>query len=338
MEEVRELLRKLARGESLTEDESYRVVKAFVENEATPAQTGAFIMATALKGTTADELLGAVRLFREKALKPGFDGSSFVDTAGTGGDGLHTVNVSTLAALVAAGAGAKVAKHGNRSVSSRSGSADLLEALGARVELMPEEAGRVAREVGFVFLFAPVYHPAMKSIAPARKEVGVRSLFNLVGPLVNPAGVKRQLIGVYAPELLELFAEVLTRLGVERAFVVHGEEGLDEVSPSGPTRVVKVEGGRVESFTFRPQELGLEPVELEKLRVSSSQESAERALALLEGRELPEKSAVLLNASFALVAAGLAGELKEAYEMARASLEEGKALKVLKAFVEATRS
>jgi len=339
MDFVRALLRKLSRFEDLTEEETYALVKVFTEGEATDAQKGAFVMASAMKGTSPQELRGAVKLFREKAVKVSLpEGERFVDTAGTGGDGAGTFNISTVSALVAAGAGAKVVKHGNRSVSSKSGSADLLEALGAEIEIPPEKAERIAREVGFVFLFAPLYHPAMKALAPARREVGVRSLFNMVGPLVNPAGVKRQVVGVFSEKALEVVAEALKELGTEKAFVVHGKDGLDEVSPCAPTSVALVEGGKVSRFTFRPEEVGLEPVPPESLLVNSPEESARKALALLRGEELPERSAVLLNALFALMASGLAESPKEALEMAKDSLLSGKALKVLKAFIEASKS
>jgi len=339
MEYVKEILRKLSRGQDLTEKEVYALLEEFVEGRGTPAQMGAFIMATSIKGETPEEILGAVKFFRDRVVRvPLNNPEEAVDTAGTGGDASGTFNVSTVVGFVLAGAGVKVAKHGNRSVSSKSGSADFLERLGARLELSPQETGRIIEEVGFGFMFAPLYHPAMKTFASPRREVGVRSIFNVIGPLTNPAGVKRQVVGVFSEEYVEKIAKVLRELGVRKAFVVHGEGGLDEVSPQGKTLVAEVSEGEINIWEFYPEEVGIKPFPVESVRVSSPEESVKVALSVLKGESSPARDFVLLNAIFGILASGLTEDKKQALEMAKESIDSGRAYRKMKEFVEATKS
>jgi anthranilate phosphoribosyltransferase len=254
---LREFLKKLSEFKNLTKEEMIQCLEDITEGRATDAQIGAFIMAMKMKGETVEELEGAASFFREKATKVDVeDPDNLVDTCGTGGDLSDTFNVSTITAFVLAGAGIRVAKHGNRSVSSKSGSADLLEFLGAKIDLGPEQVKRMIEEIGIGFMFAPLFHPAMKRVVGPRREVGIRSLFNLIGPLSNPAGAKRQLLGVFSDQFVEKVARVLLRLGVKRAVVVHGKDGIDEVSISAPTTVAEVSGGEVCIYEFTPEELG----------------------------------------------------------------------------------
>jgi anthranilate phosphoribosyltransferase len=252
-----------------------------------------------------------------------------IDTCGTGGDGSCTLNVSTLAALAAAGAGVPVAKHGNRSVSSSCGSADLLEKLGVKIDCPPAVAEKCLAESGFAFLFAPLYHPAMKHAMPVRKELGVRTVFNILGPLTNPAGVKRQVMGVPLPALVRDIAEALLALGAERALVVHSDDGLDEVSPGAPTRFAEVRDGRVSEGRIDPAELGLEPASAESLRVMCIDNAVAVARMVLEGRSTPARQAVVINAAAALMVAEKAGDLREGLELARRSIASGAAAGVL---------
>ncbi len=339
MDEVKSLLRKLSRGENLSEEEVYSLLEEFVEGRGTPAQMGAFIMATSIKGETPEEILGAVRFFRDRVVRvPLKNPEKAVDTAGTGGDSSGTFNVSTVVGFVLAGAGIRVAKHGNRSISSKSGSADFLERLGARLEIPPEKTARIIEEVGFGFMFAPLYHPAMKTFASPRREVGVRSIFNVIGPLTNPAGVKRQVVGVFSEKYVEKIAKVLQKLGVIKAFVVHGEGGLDEVSPQGRTLVAEVSGEEVKLWEFHPEDVGIESFSLDRVRVSSPEESVEVALSVLKGQKGPARDFVLLNALFGVLASGRTGDPKEALEIAEESIDSGKAYRKVEEFVEATKS
>ncbi|AAC06519.1 anthranilate phosphoribosyltransferase [Aquifex aeolicus] len=335
MELVRELLRKIAEFENLTAEEMYNLMKEVAEGRATDAQIGALVMGTKMKGETPEEIEGAVKLFREKVVRvPVKDPEELVDVVGTGGDKSSTFNVSTVTGFVLAGAGVKVAKHGNRSVSSKSGSADFLEALGAKVELLPEKVARLIEEVGFGFMFAPLFHPAMKRVVSPRREVGVRSIFNLIGPLTNPAGVKRYLLGVFSKEYVDKFAKALKNLGVKKAFVVHGEGGIDEVSVEGETYVTEVSEEGIRSFTFSPEELGVKRKSLSEVRVNSPEESVKVALSVLRGEEGTPRDMVLLNASFGILVSERAGDIKEAFEMAKESIDSGKALEVLEKYVE----
>src|SRR5205085_10532864 len=271
---IQQALSRLLDGHDLTRAEARGVMDEVMAGEATPAQIAGFLVALRAKGETAEEIAGCAEAMREHALvvRPARD--DLVDTAGTGGDGAGTLNISTAAALVAAAAGAGVAKHGNRAVSSASGSADVLEALGFNLELEPERIGRSIDELGFGFLFAPSHHPAMRHAAPVRKELAARTVFNVLGPLTNPAGARAQVVGVYAPELVETIADVLARLGSRRAFVVHGAGGIDELSPCGPNQVCEVVGGEVHERTIDPEELGVERCSPEELRGGTPAENA----------------------------------------------------------------
>jgi anthranilate phosphoribosyltransferase len=328
---LREKLGVLIEGGHLDVEGMADAVGAIMEEEASPAQIGAFLTALRLKGETEEEIAGAAMALRDRCVRlPGPTFEDAVDTCGTGGDGAGTVNVSTLSALVAAGAGAKVAKHGNRSVSSKCGSADLLTALGVKVDASPELSARCLAEAGFAFLFAPIYHPAMKAVAPVRQEMGIRTLFNLIGPLCNPAGVRRQVVGVYSMDLVPLVAGVLRRLGSVSAMVVSSEDGLDEISVCAPTRVAYLRGGEMEGTeTLDPASLGFKTYDPEALQGGEPEENAEISLAVLKGAPGAVRDAVVLNAAAALHVAGRAGDLSLGVGMAAAAIDSGSALAVL---------
>ena len=292
---------------------------------ATPAQIGGFLVALRLKGETADEIAGCAEAMREHVLHVRPQRRDLVDIVGTGGDGANTFNISTAAALVAAAAGAGVAKHGNRSVSSRSGSADVLEALGFELEQAPERIARSIDELGFGFLFAPTHHPAMRHAAPVRQELAARTVFNVLGPLTNPAGARAQVVGVYAPELVRTIAEVLAQLGARRAFVVHGAGGMDELSPLGPNFVCEVVDGGVRKREIDPLELGVPRCDPGELRGGSPGENAAAIRAVFEGENGGRRSAVLLNAAGAIAAAGHASDLREGLGLAQDAVDSGAA-------------
>jgi anthranilate phosphoribosyltransferase len=318
------LLAKLAEGGTLSEDECADVVGRMMDGAVTAAQTGAFLMALRARGETVEELTGAVRAMRARmAAVEAPEGA--IDTCGTGGDGQHTLNISTAAAFVAAGAGAIVAKHGNRAQSSKSGSADVLETLGVRLDLPAAATARCIREVGIGFMFAPAHHGALRAVGPVRRELGFRTLFNLTGPLSNPARCKRQLIGVFSLRWLEPMAHTLKALGAEAAWVVHGADNLDEISTTGPTDIATLEGGRVGRFTVVPSAFGFAPATIEDLRGGDAAQNATALRALLEGETGPYRDIVLLNAAAALVVAGRAGDLGEGLTEATAALDSGAA-------------
>src|SRR5262245_14117201 len=298
---------------------------AIMDGDATPAQVGAVLIALRVKGESADEIAGFAEAMREHvvAVRPQRD--DLVDTAGTGGDGARTINISTAAALVAAAAGAGVAKHGNRAVSSSSGSADVLEALGFRLELPPARIERSIDEFGFGFLFAPTHHPAMRHAAPVRRELAARTVFNVLGPLTNPAGARAQVVGVYAPSLVRTIAEVLGQLGAARAFVVHGARGIDELSPAGPNLVCEVVDGQVHEREIDPLELGVPRCDPDELRGGSPEENADAIRAVFDGENGGRRSAVLLNAAGAIAAAGHAHDLREGLGLAEDAVDSGAA-------------
>jgi len=309
-----------------------------VEGKATEGQIGAFIMGMAMKGASAIEIAAAAEKFKEWATKVPYPfPEKLVDTCGTGGDKVDTFNVSTMTAFVVAAAGGKVAKHGNRAVSSKCGSADFLEALGAKIEISPEGALKLLEEVNIAFLFAPIYHPAMKNVAKVRKEVGVRSLFNLVGPLSNPADAKRQLVGVYDRNLVPILAEVLKKLNLLKAFVVHGLEGLDEVSITSETLVGEVKDGTFKVYTISPEELGLKRHHLEDIKGGNCRRNVEIFYQILKGKNKAAEDFLVINSAFALAAAGLVNTPKEGVELARETLKSGKVEDTVKRFVELTR-
>ena len=334
---LKPFLEKLLEGRSLSEEEASEAMRALVSGEVSEAQAGAYLMALRTKGETVAEILGSARVVRDGTLRVRSARAELLDTCGTGGDGAGTFNVSTASALVAAGAGAPVAKHGNRSVSSRCGSADLLEACGVPLELGPEAAGSVLDEAGIVFLFAPSLNTAMANVGPVRRRLGVRTVFNLIGPLVNPARAERQLLGVYEARWVGPLAEVLAGLGSRRALVVHGEEGLDEISVSGPTRAALLDEGKVTHLTLTPETFGLPHHPRDAIAGGGPEENMERLTAILEGAPGPWRDAVVANAGAALWVAGLAPDAPSGARIAAATIDSGAAASALERLVEVSR-
>jgi anthranilate phosphoribosyltransferase len=323
-------------GTHLSADHASAVLDEIMEGRAGEVQTGAFLVALRAKGETVAELVGLARTMRRLAAEVDAGRDDLVDTAGTGG-GPSTFNISTAAALVAAGAGCAVAKHGNRSSTSRCGSADLLEALGVTIELGPAEVTTCIAETGFGFMFAPRYHAAMKHVVPVRRELAVRTIFNLLGPLTNPAGAGRQLLGVSDPTYQETIAEALVGLGCDRALVVRAADGVDEISVADTTRVVEVSEGRTEEWFVRPEELGIELVEIERIAGGTPEQNAGTVERVLAGEEGPPRNVVLLNAGAAIQLGGRADDLRGGMERARESLDSGAARDVLERLVEVSR-
>ena len=330
---IQEALARLLEGRDLTQVEARDVMNQIMGGEATPAQMGGFLVALRLKGETPDEIAGCAEAMREHVLSVKPKRTDLVDTAGTGGDGARTINISTAAALVAAAAGAAVAKHGNRAVSSASGSADVLEALGFRLDLAPPQIERSIDELGFGFLFAQAHHPAMKHAAPVRRELATRTVFNVLGPLTNPAGARAQVVGVYAPELVETIASVLARLGAQHAFVVHGAGGIDELSPAGPNLVCEVTDGRVERREIDPADFGVPRCSSADLAGGTPGENAAVVRDIFAGTPGPKREAVLLNAAGAIAAGGHASGLEEGYRLATEAVDSGAAGERLEALV-----
>lgn len=316
----------------LAEDDAAEVMRGIMTGETSPAQIGAFLAALRMKGETVDEVTGMARVMREHSLKVETEGV-VVDTCGTGGDASGTFNVSTAAAFVVAGAGAKVAKHGNRAMSSGCGSADVLEALGAKIDLNPEQVAQCLRETGIGFMFAQVFHPAMKYVAPARREIGIRTVFNILGPLTNPAGARYQLLGVARAELAPMIAAVLSRLGTHHALVVHGDGGLDEISLTGESHVHEVRDGETREYYVSPEELGLSKAPLEAVKGGTPEENAAKLRAVLAGEKGPLRDIVALNAAAALVAADMAPDLKAGVRLAAEAIDSGAAKERLEVFV-----
>lgn len=327
----REGLSKIVSGNDLQEEEATRIMADIMDGQATDAQIGAFMAGLATKGETFAELAGAARAMRRRAIRVEIPGSNVVDTCGTGGDAAGTFNISTTAAFVVAGAGVTVAKHGNRSISSRCGSADLLEALGVDIDTDSEIVEAAIREIGIGFLFAPLYHRAMRYAAKARKEVGIRSIFNMLGPLINPAGADCRLLGVYAAPLTEMIAQALNVLGAKRAFVVHGHDGLDEVSITSETRVTELHDGAIRTYDVSPELLIGRRSSLEDLAGGDARQNAEITLEVLSGRPGPCRDVTVVNAAFALVAAGTAKHLQEGILKAQESIDSGAARNKLEA-------
>jgi anthranilate phosphoribosyltransferase len=330
-------LKKIIQRQDLDEAEMAEVMTFVMSGDATDAQIGALMAALATKGETFAELAGAARAMRRKAVRIQVSADTVVDTCGTGGDQANTFNISTTAALVVAGCGVTVAKHGNRSVSSKCGSADLLEALGVRLEVAPEVVEEAVQQVGIGFLFAPRFHGAMRHAAKARKEVGVRSLFNMLGPLTNPAGANCQVLGVYAPQLTEMFAEALRLLGSRRVFVVHGHDGLDEISVCAATRVSELKDGMIRTYDILPQHLLGRIAQPRDLQGGDPHTNAAITRGILDGVPGPQRDVVVLNAAAALVAAGVARDLPEGIGKAQASIDGGSARAKLEALVRFTQ-
>ena len=335
---IQAALADLLDSRDLGRERAHEVMGEIMRGEATGAQIGGFLVALRLKGETADEIAGCAEAMREHALPVRPERDDLVDTAGTGGDGAQTINISTAAAIVAAAAGAGVAKHGNRAVSSASGSADVLEALGFELERPPERIAQSIDELGFGFMFAPSHHPAMRHAAPARRELATRTVFNVLGPLTNPAGARAQVIGVYSRPLVRTIAEVLLQLGARRAFVVHGAHGIDELSPAGPNDVCEVVAGEVRERVIDPLDLGVERCDPDELRGGSPAENAAVIRAVFAGARGGRRDAILLNAAGAVAAAGHAEDLREGLELARAAVDSGAAAARLDELVEFSRA
>jgi len=331
---IQAVISKLLDGTQLARAEARAVMDEIMRGEATPAQIGGFLIALRAKGETPDEITGCAEAMRDHVLAVRPRRDDLVDTAGTGGDGAHTINISTAAALVAAAAGAAVAKHGNRAVSSVCGSADVLEALGFTLEQEPQRIAKSIDELGFGFLFAPSHHPAMRHAAAVRKELATRTVFNVLGPLTNPAGARAQVVGVYSPELVRTIAEVLARLGSRRAYVVHGGGGIDELSPVGPNLVAEVVDGKVVERRLDPEaELGIPRCSLDDLRGGSPAENAEAIRHVFAGGNGGRRDAILLNAAGAIAAGGHAADLREGLEVARRTIDSGAAAERLELLI-----
>jgi anthranilate phosphoribosyltransferase len=322
---IKEAINSLVQGIGLTEGEMQATMLEIMEGRATDAQIGAFLSALRMKGETVEEITGAARIMREKALKIKAPEGT-LDTCGTGGDMAGTFNISTTTALIVAAAGVPVAKHGNRSVSSSSGSADVLEALGVKIDLAPEKVERCLFETGFGFLFAPLFHPAMKYAIGPRREMGIRTIFNILGPLTNPAGAKRQLLGVFSGRLTETLASVLGNLGAEDALVLHGEDGLDEITITDGTRVSRFRGGKVENSVISPEDFGLGRADLKAIAGGDKHRNAAITMDILKGVPGPCLDTALMNSGAALMVAGRAGTLREGLALASETVSSGSAL------------
>jgi anthranilate phosphoribosyltransferase len=335
---VIEQISKLVKGQDLDEAEASQAMETIMRGDATPAQIAGFMIALRIKGETVDEVTGMARTARAMAIPIAVSNpSQLLDTCGTGGDGSGSFNISTLAAIVAAGAGARVAKHGNRAASSSCGSADVLEALGVTIDLAPEAVAACIEEAGIGFLFAPVFHPSFRFAGVPRRELGVRTVFNILGPLCNPAGARRQALGVPDAAIAPLMAEVLERLGVERA-IVFSAEGLDELATSGPSLVIEIIDGSRRQYTLDPAELGLTPAPPEALRGGGPEENAAIARAVLGGEKGARRDVVLLNSAAALRAAGLADGWKDGLGLAAESIDSGRAGQALERWAAASRA
>ncbi|MGH6824640.1 anthranilate phosphoribosyltransferase [Methyloceanibacter sp.] len=330
--DLRGAIAKIASGQSLSQEEAAAAFELVMSGSAAPAQIGALLMGLRARGETVEEIAGAARAMRAKVLKVRAPEGA-IDTCGTGGDGKGTFNISTCAAFVVAGAGVPVAKHGNRAISSRSGSADVLKELGVNVEAPPETISRCIAECGLGFMFAPAHHAAMRHVAQVRSELGTRTIFNLLGPLANPAGTKFQVVGVFGREWVEPMAHVLGLLGTERAWVVHGSDGLDELTTTGISDVAVVDNGKVSTFRISPRNAGLPDAKPEDLTGGSAVENAAHIRAVLGGLKGPYRDIVLFNAAAALLVAGKANTLREGVALASESIDSGKALAVLEALV-----
>lgn len=330
---IQQALKRVALGRHLAEHEAADVCRAIISGEASPIQIAGLLMGLRVKSETVDELVGFARTMRSAATPIALKRSGLVDTCGTGGDGLGTFNISTVAAFVAAGAGCTVAKHGNRWISGKCGSADVLEALGVRVELTPEQAARCIDEVGIGFLYAPLYHAGTRHAGEARRAIGVRSLFNVLGPLANPAGAKRQLVGVCEPELVEKTVLALQRLGAERALAVHGSDGLDEFTITGNSQACELRDGRIRSFEVTPDELGVPRGTLEQLRGGDAPTNAAIARAILRGESGPRRDVAALNAGAAVYLAGAADSLRAGVARAGEAIDSGAARSRLESLV-----
>jgi anthranilate phosphoribosyltransferase len=337
MDDLKSIIGKVATGATLTREESASAFDAMMSGEATPSQMGGLLMALRVRGETVEEITGAVSAMRAKMLRVKVPVDA-VDIVGTGGDGSGSVNVSTCAAFIVAGAGVPVAKHGNRALSSRSGAADVLSSLGVKIDLRPDQVARCVAEAGIGFMFAPTHHPAMKNVGPTRVELATRTIFNLLGPLSNPAGVKRQMIGVFSRQWVQPLAQVLKNLGAESIWVVHGSDGLDEITLTGPTFVAALESGNVRTFEVTPEEAGLARCGGEALRGGDAEANAVALQSVLDGMPSPFRDVALLNAAAALIVTGHAKTLREGVGIGQKSLDGGAAAGRLKRLIAVSNS
>jgi len=329
MDDLKTIIAKVATGASLTRDEAANAFDRMMSGEATPSQMGAMLMGLRVRGETVDEITGAVSAMRAKMLRVTAPADA-VDIVGTGGDGSGSVNVSTCASFVVAGAGVPVAKHGNRALSSKSGAADVLAALGVKIDLTPDQVARCVKETGIGFMFAPAHHPAMKNVGPTRVELATRTIFNLLGPLSNPAGVTRQMVGVFSRQWVQPLAQVLKNLGAESIWVVHGSDGLDEITLAGPTFVAALEGGNIRTFEITPDDAGLPRANGDALKGGDADANAVALKGVLDGKPSAYRDVALLNAAAALIVAGRAKDLKEGVAIGAKALDSGAAAERLK--------
>ena len=332
MDDLKSIIAKVATGATLSREEAASAFDRMMSGEATPSQLGGLLMALRVRGETVDEITGAVSAVRAKMLRVKAPANA-VDVVGTGGDGSGSVNVSTCASFIVAGTGVPVAKHGNRALSSRSGAADVLSSLGVKIDITPEQVGRCIAEAGIGFMFAPSHHPAWKNVGPTRVELATRTIFNLLGPLANPAGVKRQMVGVFSKQWVLPLAQVLKNLGSEAVWVVHGSDGLDEITLTGPTFVTALEGGNIRSFEVSPEDVGLKRVAGEALKGGDAAANAVALQGVLDGLPSPYRDVAVLNAAAALVVAGRAKDLNEGITLGIQSIDSGAAAERLKRLI-----
>jgi len=335
MADLKQLLAKAANGEALSRQEARAAFDILMSGEATPSQIGGFLMALRVRGETVDEITGAVETMREKMLKVEAPADA-IDIVGTGGDASGSFNISTCAAFIAAGAGLKVAKHGNRALSSKSGAADVLTALGVKIDLPPDRIAECITDAGVGFMFAPAHHVSMKHVGPSRVELGTRTIFNLLGPLSNPAGVRRQVTGVFARNWVEPLAKVLNNLGCESAWICHGEGGFDEIVATGRTWIAELKNGKVTSFEVTPEDVGLERGNVSELRGGDAAHNAEALLGVLAGAKGAFRDSAVMTAGAALLAAGKARDFREGVRLAEAAIDNGAARKSLEKLVKAS--
>lgn len=333
---IQEAIHKLVEKNDLTQREAYECVIEIMSGKTSEILISSFLTALRMKGETIPEIAGCAQAMREMATKISTKNNSVIDTCGTGGDGLGTFNISTVSAIIAASAGAIVAKHGNRAVSSKSGSADVLKTLGVNIEAPKEKLERALDEIGIAFLFAPLLHGAMKYAMPVRKELGMRTVFNILGPLTNPAGAKRQLLGVFRPVLTEVLAYVLHELGTERALVVHGIGGMDEISTVGETKITEIKDGNVHSYTFNAESAGIPLTQLQSIAGGDSETNANIIRAILDGKKGPYRDIALLNSGAALYVAGIADSISDGVKKAASAVDSGLSKKKLQELIEYT--
>ncbi|AJA47494.1 anthranilate phosphoribosyltransferase [Clostridium pasteurianum DSM 525 = ATCC 6013] len=331
---LKEAIKKISNKENLNEEEAYSSVNEIMKGEALPSQIGAFLVGLRMKGETVEEITGSARAMRDNASIVKLESEYVIDTCGTGGDGSKTFNISTAVAIIAAAAGVKVAKHGNRAVSSSSGSADVLQELGINIDIEPEKAKKLIDEKGMAFLFAQKYHSAMKNVGPVRKELGIRTVFNILGPLTNPAFVKGQVLGVYSKELTHTLAEVLLKLGSEKAMVVHGGDGLDEITTTTTTYVSEIREGKVIDYEIEPEKLGIPLAKVEDIKGSSAKENAGIIIDILKGKRGPKRDIVVLNTAAALYVGKIAETLEQGIKLTEDIIDSGKAYEKLNELVE----